>query len=49
MQIFRDVSQDPEWFDESTMFELYKQRIPITEFMALLSADVEWSHMASKR
>lgn len=23
MQIFRDVSQDPEWFDESAMFELY--------------------------
>ena len=49
LQIFRDVAQDPDWFDESLMCNLYQQRIPITEFMALFSADDDWSHMATKQ
>jgi hypothetical protein len=31
------------------MCNLYEQRIPITEFMALFSADDDWSHMATKQ
>ena len=49
LQIFRDVAQDPDWFDESLMCNLYEQRIPIAEFMALFSADEDWSHMATKQ
>ena len=40
---------DPDWHEESVIFELYNQRIPINEFMSLMSSDNEWSHMANKK
>lgn len=39
MAIFKDVVDDPTWFEESVIFHLYEERIPVTEFFSLLSAD----------
>lgn len=49
LSIFRDVNDDPSWFEESTLYELYDQRIPLTEIFSLLTCDKEWSHMATKK
>ena len=49
LNIFCDVSMDPDWHEESVIFELYNQRIPIVEFLSLMSSDSEWSHMANKK
>ena len=31
------------------MYELYQKRISVLEFLSLLSADTDWSHMASQK
>ena len=47
-QIFREVESDPTWFEDSFLYELYSKRIPIDEFMSLLTSDDEWSHLANE-
>ena len=49
LTIFRDIADDPNWFEESVMFHLYEERIPVTEFFSLLSADDQQSHLANKK
>ena len=49
MAIFKDVVDDPTWFEESVIFHLYEERIPVTEFFSLLSADDQQSHLANKK
>ena len=48
-KIFQDVSSDPNWYEESIVYGIYKERIPVQEILGLLSADDDWSHMASKK
>ena len=49
LTIFRDIADDPNWFEESVMFHLYEERIPVTEFFSLLSSDDQQSHLANKK
>jgi hypothetical protein len=48
MTIFREVSDEPDWQDNSVLYEMYKKRIPVTEFIMLLN-DPEWAFIADKK
>jgi len=45
--MFSEIEDDPMWFQDSPLFLLYSQRIPILEFFSLLSSDSEWSQVAN--
>ena len=49
VQIFQETKDDPDWFIESLIYKLYSERIPISEFLGLISSDDSWSHMASAK
>lgn len=49
LQIFIETKDDPEWFAESVFYDLYQKRIPINDFLSLLSSDPLWSHMATSK
>ena len=46
--IFREIVEDPSWHDESILYAVYSNRIPIVEFLALIASDPNWSHLANK-
>lgn len=48
-EIFKEVDQDPNWFEDSILYELYSNRIGIEEFLGLLVSDSEWSYIANKQ
>ena len=49
LQIFSDIQDDPNWFKDSVLYDLYSKRVPIQEFLELMSSDSNWSHMADKK
>lgn len=49
LQIFIETKDDPEWFAESVFFDLYQKRIPINEFLQMISSDPLWTHMATSK
>ena len=46
-QIFKEVESDPQWFENSVLYELYSNRISMEEFMNLLTSDEQWSYLAN--
>ena len=47
--IFTDIQDDPDWHEESTIYDHYNKRIPVKEIFSLLSSDKQWSYMANKQ
>ena len=43
-----DASDDPEWCEESMLYEMFRSRIPTTEFIDLFTSDKNWTHFAKK-
>lgn len=48
LNIFKDATDDPDWFEQSMHFDVFNERIPITDFFHLLTSDAEWTTIASK-
>lgn len=48
LKIFKDATDDPEWFEKSAHFDVFSQRIPIIDFIHLLTLDSKWQKIASK-
>lgn len=48
IKIFEEIRDNPNWYHESNLYQLYKQRITITEFFDLMSTDRDYSHLANK-
>ena len=46
--IFLEIVEDPSWHDESILYDVYANRIPVVDFLALIASDPEWSHLANK-
>lgn len=49
MNIFSEVSEDPEWHEDSYIYNLYQDRVPIQELLSLFTCDKEYSYVASKK
>ena len=49
VQIFKDIHDDPNWFEDSVLYDLFSKRVPIQEFMDLMVSDSEWTHLADKK
>jgi len=47
--MFEDLANDPDWYEESVLFGMLSKRIPAAEFMDLLTADPQWTHVAGKK
>ena len=48
-RIFQDISDDPDWYEDSFLFEIFSKRIPAYEFISLFFSDEQWSHIANKK
>ena len=49
LEIFKDVADDPSWYEESILYEIYCQRIDVKEIMSLFTCDSHNTHWASKK
>ena len=47
--MFEDLNNDPDWYEESVLFNMLSKRIPASEFMDILTADSGWTHIAGKK